>query len=108
LPNASGVHIEEYDFLKLNTLVDFRKEDAEWAFHVVVCGVKGTPPGKGLEKEQNTLSQTTNITTQLKLRELRLLKLEGLIDDTVALEFQRTVLEKYWLDQTKSGSAGKR
>lgn len=44
LPNAKRVNVD--DFLELNTRVDFRGSDQDYAFHVLVCGVKGIPPGR--------------------------------------------------------------
>lgn len=44
LPNAKKVNVE--DFLELNTWVDFRSSDQAYAFHTLVCGVKGIAPGR--------------------------------------------------------------
>lgn len=44
LPNADAVNVD--DFLELNTWVDFRQPDPWYAFHVLVCGVKGISPGR--------------------------------------------------------------
>jgi len=44
LPNAKRVNVD--DFLELNSWVDFRSSDQDYAFHVLVCGVKGIPPGR--------------------------------------------------------------
>ncbi len=45
LPIAKRINVD--DFLELNTWVDFRGADQDYAFHVLVCGVKGIPPGRG-------------------------------------------------------------
>jgi len=44
LPNAKRVNVD--DFLELNVWVDFHGSDQDYAFHVLVCGVKGIPPGR--------------------------------------------------------------
>ncbi len=44
LPNALNVNVD--DFLELNTWVDFRNSETDYAFHRLVCGVKGIPPGR--------------------------------------------------------------
>ena len=44
LPNADTINVN--DFLELNTWVDFRYPDPAYAFHALVCGVKGLPPGR--------------------------------------------------------------
>jgi TIR domain len=44
LPNAKRINVD--DFLELNTWVDFRGSDQAYAFHVLVCGVKGISPGR--------------------------------------------------------------
>jgi TIR domain len=44
LPNAKTINVD--DFLELNTWVDFRQPDLSYAFHTLVCGIKGVPPGR--------------------------------------------------------------
>jgi hypothetical protein len=44
LPNASTVNVDS--FLELRTKVDFRNIDPAYAFHLLVCGVKGVSPGR--------------------------------------------------------------
>jgi hypothetical protein len=44
LPNAKTENVD--DFLELNTWVDFRGPDFAYAFHRLVYGVKGLPPGR--------------------------------------------------------------
>lgn len=44
LPYAKSINVN--DFLELNTWVDFRNFDEDYAFHVLVCGVKGVSPGR--------------------------------------------------------------
>src|SRR6266487_672940 len=89
LPTAKNVNID--NFLELNTLVNFRDDNHAHAFHVLVCGVKGMAPGRWSPSERSiTLSGTI---TEGKLRELEVFRREKLIDDSVAVEFQKTVLE---------------
>lgn len=44
LPKAKRGNVD--DFLELNAWVDFRSSDQDYAFHVLVCGVKGISPGR--------------------------------------------------------------
>ena len=44
LPNAHSANVN--DFLELRTWVDFRISDQAYAFHLLVCGIKGIPPGR--------------------------------------------------------------
>ncbi|MBV9690741.1 MAG: toll/interleukin-1 receptor domain-containing protein [Ktedonobacteraceae bacterium] len=44
LPNAKTINVN--NFLELRTWVDFRGPDPAYAFHTLVCGIKGVPPGR--------------------------------------------------------------
>ena len=94
LPGAKDVYVD--DFLELNIWVDFRSSDTTYAFHVLVSGVKGEPPGRWPPKE--TLTMNTSADVEAKLRELHRFKQENWVDPSIAVEFQRTVLKKLWLD----------
>ena len=98
LPGAKDVNVD--DFLELNIWVDFRSSDTAYAFHVLVSGVKGEPPGKWPPKE--TLTMKTSADVEAKLRELHRFKQENWVDPSIAVEFQRTVLKKFWLDFDES------
>jgi serine/threonine protein kinase/tetratricopeptide (TPR) repeat protein len=98
LPGAKDVNVD--DFLELNIWVDFRSSDTAYAFHVLVSGVRGEPPGKWPPKE--TLTMKTSADVEAKLRELHRFKQENWVDPSIAVEFQRTVLKKFWLDFDES------
>lgn len=44
LPNVKTINVN--NFLELRTWVDFRSLDISYAFHTLVCGIKGIPPGR--------------------------------------------------------------
>ncbi|MFL5698421.1 MAG: toll/interleukin-1 receptor domain-containing protein [Ktedonobacteraceae bacterium] len=44
LPNARKEHVD--NFLELRTWVDFGKNNLDYAFHLLVSGIKGEPPGR--------------------------------------------------------------
>jgi serine/threonine protein kinase/tetratricopeptide (TPR) repeat protein len=98
LPGAKDVYVD--DFLELNIWVDFRSSDTAYAFHVLVSGVKGEPPGRWPPKE--TLTMKTSADVEAKLRELHRFKQENWVDPSIAVEFQRTILKKLWLDFDES------
>lgn len=79
-------------FLDLNTWVDFRAySDPNRAFHLLVCGVKGLAPGRWTPPApRNTLGADM----VQKLHELRQLRQASLVDDAVALDVQRKIVEK--------------
>ena len=91
LPNSATVNID--DFLELRTWVDFRNglQDS-MAFHFLVSGIRGIAPGRRPEGTETTDSQQEQIIEELtKLQQLRK---QGLIEDTILLEFQRKILKK--------------
>jgi hypothetical protein len=52
LPKARNTNVD--NFLELNTWVDFRKPDqTAYAFHALVCGIKGQPPGPWPPQSRN-------------------------------------------------------
>ncbi|MBV9690740.1 MAG: protein kinase [Ktedonobacteraceae bacterium] len=96
LPDASDINVD--DFLELNTSVDFRNSDGEYAFYRLVCGIKGVAPGRWPPRETTMTAQTSTITIDM-LQELRQFRKEQLISDALADEYGRVVLEKVWLVQ---------
>lgn len=44
LPNSKTVNV--HDFPELRDWVDFRSNDQAYVFHMLVCGIKGVPPGR--------------------------------------------------------------
>ncbi len=95
LPGASSVNID--DFLGLNTWVNFSSSNPEYAFYLLVCGIKGVPPGPAGWHPEETFIAQKSIAAKIKLTELRQMKQEKLIDPSVAVEFQRIVLQQVWL-----------
>jgi len=80
------------DFLELRTWVDFRDglEDAH-AFHVLVCGVRGVPPGR---RSKAPLTRGEEVeSARVRLSIIHDFREQGLIDPVVALEFQRQLLD---------------
>jgi len=91
LPGGDRTVID--DFLELRTWVDFKSgiED-KYVFHVLVCGILGKPPGRNTYRsgfEERDLEHLRE-----KLRRIRKLREEQLIDDNVALEYQRRLLDE--------------
>jgi hypothetical protein len=90
LPNGDRSVIDR--FLELRTWVEFKSglSDAH-ALHLLVCGVRGIPPGRrslmksGGARELEILKE--------KLSRIRDLRAEKLIDDEVAVEYQRRLLD---------------
>jgi hypothetical protein len=80
-------------FLELRTWVDFKTgiED-KYVFHVLVCGVLGKPPGRNPYHGGSDESDLEPL--RGKLRRIRKLREEQLIDDIVALEYQRRLLDE--------------
>lgn len=95
LPHAKDINID--DFLKLNTLVDFKNADNDYAFHVLVCGIKGLSPGRWPPQEKTSMKKPR--TTEDILKEIKILRDKNLIDDEIAIEYQRKIIEKVWLKQ---------
>ena len=90
LPGGDQTLID--DFLDLRTWVDFVDgvKDAE-AFHRLKCGVQGVPPGR-FQKHEKLVDKTLSEVKE-KLHQIRVLREESLIDDDIALETQRRLLE---------------
>jgi hypothetical protein len=81
------------DFLELRTWVDFKNglADAD-AFHLLECGVRGIPPGRRMKTERSQSDELAAL--KMKLSRIRDLRFEQLIDETVALEYQRRLLDE--------------
>lgn len=80
-------------FLSLRTWVDLRKGiDDEKEFHTLICGINGTPRGRGPELSKEKVSETVaKIKSQLK--HIKDLLCEGLIDDEMAKEYRRKLID---------------
>lgn len=81
------------NFLELRTWVDFNYgAQDEYAFHLLSCGIKGVAPGRYVPSVEAPTPDMTAIRDNL-LR-IRILRKEQLIDDDIALEYQRRLLDK--------------
>ncbi|GAC1358395.1 MAG: hypothetical protein NVSMB38_41420 [Ktedonobacteraceae bacterium] len=100
LPNAPN-DIEIDEFLKQNMLVNFRDWEHEYAFHALVCGIKGIPIGRWSPKISHLTTQESP--TEEKLRELHHFVESQLVDKDLSIEMQRIILRERWLgiDDTK-------
>lgn len=79
-------------FLELRTWVDFKDGLADgYAFHVLTCGIKGVAPGR--YRDESTASEVELVAVREKLVRIRALRQEHLIDDDIALEYQRRILD---------------
>jgi hypothetical protein len=90
LPNGNPAVVD--NFLELRTWVDFKEgiEDG-YALHVLTCGIRGKPPGR--YQASDATSALALEVMRAKLRKIRSLREEQLIDDNIALEYQRRVLD---------------
>jgi hypothetical protein len=92
LPNGDRKLIDS--FLELRTWVEFSTsiEDPD-ALHLLVCGVRGVPPGR--RPHDKTHRGRGLASLREKLSNIRDLRLAGLIDEGVALEFQRRLVDEH-------------
>jgi hypothetical protein len=91
LPNGDSSVVD--NFLELRTWVDFKAgiEDG-YAIHVLTCGIRGKPPGR---YQASDATSTFGLEAmRAKLKKIRSLREEQLIDDNIALEYQRRVLDE--------------
>lgn len=80
-------------FLSLRTWVDFRRGLHDgYAFHVLVSGIRGVPPGR--YPHEKTGGDMALVVFREKLLSIRTLRVERLIDDDIALEYQRRILDQ--------------
>ncbi len=91
LPGGDSSFVDS--FLELRTWVDFANglEDG-FAFHLLLSGIKGIPPGRYIPPVSNLDTLATTIQDSLlRIKELRH---QQLIDDDIALEYQRRLLDR--------------
>lgn len=93
LPQTNDVNLSH--FLKLRTLVNFRDLEYAYAFHLLICGIKGIPPGRGPQTENRMIGP--GAVAEEMLQQLNDFKRKGLIKDAIADDTVRIVLEKVWL-----------
>jgi hypothetical protein len=91
LPGSSADMVE--GFLELRTWIDFSKglED-KLEFHRLISGVQGVSPGRTDSKLSS--ADTRMQFVKRKLNQIRELRVETLIDESLALEYQRRLLEQ--------------
>jgi len=90
LPNGTPTVIDA--FLELRTWVEFKAGiDDGYAFHLLTSGVRGIPPGRHMTEEE---SAPVIDSIRRKLRRIRILREERLIDDNVAIAYQIRVLDE--------------
>jgi hypothetical protein len=90
LPDASHTVVD--GFLQLRTWVDFTSGfDDATTFHTFVSGIRGVPPGRG-PTQIKPFSVEFEMRRELLLQ-VRQLRNDGLIDESVALEAQRKILD---------------
>src|SRR5262245_27942834 len=80
-------------FLELRTWVDFKDgvEDGS-ALHILLSGIRGVPPGRYRPAPPD--AEATILSVREALVRIRALRGEQLIDDDIALEYQRRLLDK--------------
>lgn len=106
LPNAPPEIENEIDeFLKQNMLVDFRGGKYDFAFHALAQGVKGEPIGRWPPID-NTSTQMRSFAED-KLRELHGWVKEDIVDKSLSIKLQETILIQYWLPNDDTEGKGK-
>jgi hypothetical protein len=91
LPNGDRTLVD--NFLELRTWVDFKAGiDDGYALHVLTSGILGKPPGRYVPNEGASNLALEGM--RGKLRKIRSLREEQLIDDNVAHEYQRRLLDE--------------
>lgn len=91
LPGGNRNLVES--FLELRTWVDFRDGITDGrAFHILLSGIRGVPPGRYNPSPASSDSSLLSIRNDLaRIKELRL---QQLIDEDIALEYQRRLMDK--------------
>ena len=98
LPSGSRGLVD--NFLELRTWVEFHNEitDAR-ALHVLLSGIRGVAPGRG-PTTGGVGSDRRLVEVRETLVRIRTLRREQLIDDDIALEYQRRILDRLVGDRT--------
>lgn len=90
LPDGDSTVVD--NFLELRTWVVFKNGLDAGAFHLLTCGVRGVKPGRGPASRVEADLDVKMI--REKLTRIRSLRTERLIDDDIALEYQRRLLDQ--------------
>lgn len=94
LPNSQEVNVD--NFLELRTWAIFKNgSDDPSALHVLVSGIKGLPPGRGPASPEEKASYTSHNQERELLKQIQQWRSEQLIDDEIAVEFQRKLLDRF-------------
>ena len=81
------------NFLELLTWVDFKNGlNDNHAFHILVSGIRGIPPGRYSDLQAGNNDELLLI--RQRLQHIRALRREQLIDNDIALEYQRRILDQ--------------
>lgn len=98
LPGSDSKFIT--DFLELRTWVKFKETiDEKRPMHELVCGINGVPPGRQYEKDEIPI--VNGIEIEDKLKKIKKLHEDNLIEDSIKLEFQRIILNELLLEKKK-------
>jgi TIR domain len=91
LPSGDPALVD--NFLELRTWVDFKSglQDGH-AFHILTSGIRGIPPGRSPPIQDINADALKLVREQLA--RIRALRREQLIDDDIALEYQRRILDR--------------
>lgn len=91
LPNAQEITVD--NFLELRTWVKFEKGfDDPSAIHILVSGIKGVAPGRGPVKSEE--KEASHDQEREFLKQIQRWRNERLIDDEIAIEYQRKILDR--------------
>lgn len=81
------------NFLELRTWVDFNESlEDDRPFHVLISGIRGLSPGRFVAAP-DSVDQTLS-SVRKALMHIKDFRHQGLIDDIVAVEYQRRLLDK--------------
>ena len=86
-------------FMDLRTWADFREgQDADYAFHVLVQGIKGHRVGRWRPAVESSAAEASFATAKRRLERLRDLNANEVIVNEVAIEYQQKILSR-WLEE---------
>lgn len=98
LPGSDSKFIT--DFLELRTWVKFQSNiDEKRPMHELVCGIRGQPPGRLYDSDTSIVSMSGEI--EEKLKAIKKLHDDDLIETSIKIEFQRIILNELFLDKRK-------
>lgn len=81
------------DFLELRTWIEFKNgHDDPAAVHLLTCGIRGIPPGPNIDNQPDNAAEVKRI--REKLIRLRTLRNERLIDEIIAQDVQRRLVNE--------------